>query len=122
MFILRKRELARAAMRVTPLAAVAFVVAAWSPQAGAQSRGPVQTDVPLTCYPAAALDAYLAQQGFTTKLIGAFDDGDLLVVYRDGTGKFHAGFVATAHGYTCMLGGGSGLEEIAIELPDDRAS
>ena len=81
----------------------------------AQQR-PVQTDVSVTCYPSAQLDSHMTQQGFTTRLIGAFDDGDLLVVYQNGTGAFHAGFAIPKEGYTCMLGPGTGLQK--VETPD----
>ena len=92
-------------------ALLAILGAALAFPAHAQQR-PVQADVPLECYPSAQFDSYMTQQGFTTRLIGAFDDGDLLIVYQNGTGAFHAGFAIPEKGYTCMLGPGDGLHQV----------
>ena len=63
----------------------------------------------LPCYPAQFVDDAMSSEGMTAKIMGAFDDGDLLLIYRDEGGGFMAAF-ATPEGQVCTLGAGKGLE------------
>ena len=87
----------------------------WGVSAKAQMQSSA-AQLLLPCFPSPFVDDAMASQGFTSRLTGAFDDGDLLVVYRDAQGRFMAGF-ATPQGQTCALGQGSGLEMHDIQAP-----
>ena len=98
--------------RLLILATVALL-----PNVALAQQRPVQATISLWCYPSAQLDSDMTQQDFTTRLIGAFNDGDLLVVYRDDAGRFNAGFAIPKEGYTCMLGPGEGLHQVETQAP-----
>lgn len=76
--------------------------------ANVQAQGVVR-QMDIMCYPSLFMENAMLSSGLTERLQGAFDDGDLLLVYRNDAGRFVAGF-ATANGMTCVLGSGTGLE------------
>ena len=65
--------------------------------------------IQLPCYPTRFVEDAMITQGFTDRMTGAFDDGDLLIIYRNKDGRFMAGF-ANPNGGTCILGPGDGLQ------------
>ena len=87
--------------------------------ANVQAQG-VTTQMSISCYPSLFVENSMLSMGFTERLQGAFDDGDLLLIYRNNSGRFMAGF-ASPNGMTCILGPGDGRETGGAKPKEERS-
>ena len=101
----------------TILFALAIVTLIGGGSANVKAQGVIQ-QMNIMCFPSLFMENTMLSSGLIERLQGAFDDGDLLLVYRNEAGRFAAGF-ATADGRTCVLGSGTGLE---LENPEPKGS
>ena len=103
----------------TLLTAALLVTLIGGGSANVKAQG-VTTQMSISCYPSPFVESAMITQGLTERLQGAFDDGDLLLIYRNDSDRFMAAF-ASPNGYTCILGPGTGLE-IEKAKPEEEGS